>query len=129
MSNICFLLSCLLVPLSFGLFDLQSTLPLNGTVHTLFEILIILAIFWLIWLLNRFDRWLYLHSSFSQKKNTLSQKRIVETSIFIMEASINPGHAGHQKPAEKVEKIVPASKFAVHETQGTLDPLTNKNGQ
>ena len=120
MSNICFLLSCLLVPLSFSLIDLQSTLPLNGAVHTLFEILIILAIFWLIWLLNRFDRWLYLHSSFSKKKNTLSQKRIVEASIFIMEANINPDCSGHQKQAEKIQKIAPCFRICHSRNTGHI---------
>ena len=131
MSNICFLLSCLLVPLSFGLIDLQSTLPLNGAVHILLEILIVLAIFWLIWLLNRFDRWLYLRSSLSQKKNTLSQKRIVETNIFIMEANINPHCTGNQKETAEVEKRLSnsSSTLAVNETLTTTGKLTLKNGQ
>jgi len=131
MSNICFLLSCLMVPLSFGLIDLQSTLPLTGTEHTVVEVLILLVIFWLIWLINQVDRWLYLHNFSSENKNRLSQTSIEETSIFKVETSITPDYTGDKKMTGEVERQAsrPAYEPVVHEPQRSFNELVNRNGQ
>jgi hypothetical protein len=131
MSNICFLLSCLMIPLSFGLIDLQSTLPLTGTEHTVFEVLIVLVIFWLIWQINRLDRWLYLHYFSSKKKNSLPHTPIEETGIFIAETSMTPDCAGDKKQTGEIEKpgSRPTIELFVRETQSSFNELVNRNGQ
>ena len=131
MSNISFLLTCLTIPVFIELFDLQSKLSLSSTGHTVVEVLIMLGIFWLILLIDRFDRWLYLHNYSSEKKNLRQHDQTVEMSIFTMETSITPDCTDHKKKTEVVEKFIsyPSTKFYAHETQGTFDKLANKNGQ
>jgi len=131
MSNISFLLTCLTIPLFIELFDLQSKLSLSSTGHTILEVLIVLGIFWLIVLIDRFDRWLYLHNFSSEKKNLRQHDRMEEISIFTMEASITPDSTDHQKKTEQIEKPVldPPSRFDVPENRGIIRKLTQKIGQ
>ena len=131
MSNICFFLNILMIPLSFGLIDLQSTLPLSSAGHTVLEILILLVIYWMIWLINRFDRWLYLHSYIPGTKNLVEQNRTTEASILTSKASIPSGRANNKNPTQQVVNPVldPSTGFDILETRITIGKLTQKIGR
>jgi hypothetical protein len=57
-----------MIPLSLGLIDLQSTLPLTNGEHNLVAALILLVVYGLIWQIIRFDQWLYLRSFSASKR-------------------------------------------------------------
>ena len=125
MSNISLLLTCLTIPLFIELFNIQSKLPLSSTGHTIVEVLIALGIFGLILLIDRFDRWLYLHNFSSEKKKLRQHDHMVAISIFTMETSITPDSTGQQKKTEQIAKPVldPSSRFDVPETRVTIKKL------
>ena len=130
MSNICFILTCLTIPLFLELFDIQSKLSLSSTGHTIVEVLIVLGIFWLILLIDRFDRWLYLRSLSHSKKHKLIETRVTQTKIIDPDTSIQSDLMRDQDPTQPFEnnRLDLSSRYSFHTIRLTFSKLINKNG-
>ncbi|HEY9075167.1 MAG TPA: hypothetical protein VIO61_01395 [Anaerolineaceae bacterium] len=66
-TNLCFGLTCLLIPVLIELFNLQAGFRTTNTGHALIEILILSVIFWMFIQILRLDKWLYLHYYLMEK--------------------------------------------------------------
>lgn len=66
-TNFCFGLICLLIPLLIELLNLQAALRLSNTGHSIVEVLILCGAYWLFVQILRLDEWLYLRYFFEQK--------------------------------------------------------------
>jgi hypothetical protein len=71
-TNLCFGLTCLLIPVLIELFNLQTSLHISNTDHTLVEVLILCGMYWLFVQILRLDEWLYLRN-FIQQERSLKQ--------------------------------------------------------
>lgn len=66
-TNLGFGLICLLIPVLIELFNLQASLSISNTGHTLFEVLILCGMYWLFMQILRLDERLYLRYWIKQK--------------------------------------------------------------
>jgi hypothetical protein len=82
-TNLCFGLTCLLIPLLIELFYLQASLQLTDAGHTLVEVLIVCGIYWLFIQILRLDERLYLwnFAKLKPRSDATSRKIGRETSI------------------------------------------------
>lgn len=78
-TNLCFGLTCLLLPLLIELFSLQAALELTDVGHSVAEVLIVCGIYWLFVQIIHLDERLYLWNF--AKRKPLAEKIGRETSI------------------------------------------------
>jgi hypothetical protein len=82
-TNLCFGLTCLLIPVLIELFDLQSGFRTTNTGHALIEVLILCGIYWMFMQILRLDEWLYLRY-YIQENPLLESKHhqaMIESSV------------------------------------------------
>ncbi len=105
MTNICFGLTCLLIPLTVAMLRLQSGLHISSFDHTLVEILILCAFIWLMLQILRLDERLYYRWLSQQKHDPSVRNRMygqTEDSAPIRPLSTNL-KATEQEKTVKVE--------------------------
>lgn len=86
-TNLCFGLTCLLIPITFLLWSWQAALQLTDTGHSIVEALIICGIFWLLIQILHLDELLYYRYFLKQREvsNAMSGKVGLASSIEIMQ--------------------------------------------
>ena len=65
-TNLCFGLTCLLIPMLIELLNLQAHLQLSNAGHSFMEVLIVCGIYWLFLQILRLDEQLYLRNLVDQ---------------------------------------------------------------
>lgn len=91
-TNLCFGLTCLLIPVLIELFNLQAGLHISYTGHALIEVLILCGAYWLFIQILRLDEWLYLRNliqptSFSQQERSNARRNAHVRRIVPVERS------------------------------------------
>lgn len=81
-TNLCFGLTFLLVPLLIELFNLQAALRLSDTGHAAAEILILGGIFWLLMQILRLDEHLYLQALRQQEHKPEAAVQNIQKEIY-----------------------------------------------
>jgi len=82
-TNLCFGLTCLLIPLSFMLWNWQAALQLSNTGHLIVEGLIICGTFWLLEQILRLDEQLYYRYFLEHRDipNTMNRQVRIDNGI------------------------------------------------
>jgi hypothetical protein len=75
LTNLCFGVTCLLIPVLIELFNLQAGLPISNTDHTLVEILILCGMYGLFLQILRLDERLYLQNLIQRKYISAPERR------------------------------------------------------
>lgn len=93
-TNLCFGLTCLLIPMLIELFNLQTGFRTTNTGHALIEVLIICGIYWLFTQILRLDEWLYLRNYFQERPILKPERR----------------NAGHESLVQPIPQTLPVER-------------------
>lgn len=75
LTNVCWGLTILTVPLLIELFRVQAGLNLSNTGHTTAEVLAVMIVGWLIWKISQLDYRLYLRNTIYRNMHADPEKR------------------------------------------------------
>ncbi len=86
-TNLCFGLTCLLIPVLIELFNLQAGFHTTNMGHALIEVLILCGIYWLFMQILRLDEWLYLRNYFQERPISKPERRSARDESLVQPIS------------------------------------------